>query len=79
MRKKLIKTSCVVAAVVFFASACMLDSMTWVPFVLCLVSLAWLLLVAHANIEWKGEDKDAEQANARNIQSQAGDGDSESA
>lgn len=57
MRRRLIKASCVVAGIVFFVSVCMLDSMTWVPFVLCLVSLAWLGIVAQANWPYR-KDKE---------------------
>lgn len=60
MRIRLIKTSCIVAAIVFFISACMLDSITWIPFILCLVSLIWLGIVAHVNYPYRKEEKDDE-------------------
>lgn len=60
MRTRIIKTSCIVAAITFFVSACMLDSMTWVPFILCLVSLAWIGIVAQVNYPYRKEEKDDE-------------------
>lgn len=60
MRRILIKGSCIVAAITFFISACMLDSMTWVPFILCMVSLAWLGVVAQVNWPYRKEEKDDE-------------------
>lgn len=59
MRTRVIKGSCIVAAITFFVSACMLDSMTWVPFILCLVSLAWLGIVAQVNWPYR-KDKEHE-------------------
>lgn len=59
MRRRLIKTSCIVAGIVFFVSVCMLDSMTWVPFVLCVVSLIWLGVVAQVNWPYR-KDKEHE-------------------
>lgn len=66
MRTRVLKGSCVVAAIVFFVSACMLDSMTWVPFILCMVSLAWLGIVAQVNWPYRKEEKDDEN-NSRNL------------
>ena len=61
MRTRVIKGSCVVAAIVFFVSACMLDSMTWVPLILCMVSLAWLGIVAQVNWPYRyRKDKEHE-------------------
>lgn len=56
-RTRAVKTSCLVAAVMFFVSACMLDSLTWVPFVLCCLSISWLGLVAMANDRRKEVEK----------------------
>lgn len=56
-RTRAVKTSCIVAAVMFFVSACMLDSLTWIPFVVCCISLFWLGLVAMANDRRKDEKK----------------------
>lgn len=44
-----VRLSCIVAYITFMVSACMLDSMTWIPFILCCISMTWLLLVAAAN------------------------------
>lgn len=56
-RARAVRISCVVAYITFMVSACMLDSMTWIPFILCFISMMWLLLVAAAN--------DAELHNAK--------------
>lgn len=48
-RARAVRISCIVAYITFMVSACMLDSMTWIPFIICCVSMAWLLLVAAAN------------------------------
>lgn len=56
-RTRAVKTSCIVAAVMFFVSACMLDSLTWIPFVVCCLSISWLGLVAMANDRRKDEKK----------------------
>lgn len=48
-RAGIIKRSCIVAAVTFFVSACALDSLTWVPSIMCCVSAGWLALVGVAN------------------------------
>ena len=60
MRRTLIKGSCIVAGIVFFVSACMLDSMTLIPFIVCCLSLAWLGIVAHVNWPYRKEEKDDE-------------------
>lgn len=44
-----VKISCLVAAGTFMVSACMLDSQTWIPSILCCMSVAWLALVGMAN------------------------------
>ena len=60
MRTRVIKGSCIVAGIVFCVSACMLGSMAWVPFIVCMVSLAWLGIVAHVNYPYRKEEKDDE-------------------
>lgn len=44
-----VKISCLVAAGTFIVNACALDSLTWIPSILCCVSVAWLALVGLAN------------------------------
>ena len=44
-----VKISCLVAAGTFIVNACALDSLTWIPSILCCVSVAWLALVELAN------------------------------
>lgn len=53
MRAGAVRVSCLVAAGTFMVSASMLDSLTWIPFILCCVSLGWLMLVATANFPYK--------------------------
>ena len=48
-RTRIIRLSCYVAAVVLLISAAMLDSATWIPFILCCLSIGWLTLVGVAN------------------------------
>lgn len=61
-----VKISCLVAAVIFMVSACALDSLTWVPFVLCCLSISWLTLVGIANDPYrkKGIREFADSADA---------------
>lgn len=56
-RTRAVKTSCIIALITFFISACMLDSLTWIPFVLCCLSISWLGLVAMANDRRKEVEK----------------------
>lgn len=56
-RTRIIRLSCYTAAVVFLISATALDSLTWVPFVLCCLSISWLGLVAMANDRRKEVEK----------------------
>lgn len=48
-RTRIVKISCYIVAVVFLISATALDSLTWIPSILCCVSVAWLALVGLAN------------------------------
>lgn len=36
---------------ILFFFACLLDSVSWLPFIICLTSAAWLILYIIANIE----------------------------
>ncbi len=56
-RTRIIRLSCYTAAVVFLISATALDSLTWIPFVVCCLSISWLGLVAMANDRRKDEKK----------------------
>lgn len=48
-RTRIIRLSCYTAAVVFLISATALDSLTWIPFIPCCMSIGWLTLVGIAN------------------------------
>ncbi len=55
-RTRIVKISCYIAAVVFLISATALDSLTWIPFILCCLSIGWLTLVGVANDPYRGKD-----------------------
>ena len=52
MKNFLLKTIAYLAAFIFIVSASCLDSMSWVPAIVCVASLGYLLLFALANKEW---------------------------
>lgn len=57
-RTRIIKTSCWFAGTTFFICGALLDSGTWIPYILCSLSIIWLTLVATANYPYypkKGE------------------------
>lgn len=55
MRVKILKVLTIIAFIVFILSACTIDSETWIPYIACGVSSAWLFLIAIANSP-KGSD-----------------------
>lgn len=55
MRVKILKIITVINLIIAILSACCLDSESWLPEILCLISSAWLLLIAVANTP-KGSD-----------------------
>lgn len=65
-RTRIIRLSCYTAAVVFLISATALDSLTWIPFIPCCMSIGWLTLVGVANDPYrkKGTRKFADSADA---------------
>lgn len=65
-RTRIVKISCYIAAVVFLISATALDSLTWIPFILCCLSIGWLTLVGVANDPYrkKGTREFADSADA---------------
>lgn len=65
-RTRIIRLSCYTAAVVFLISATALDSLTWIPFILCCLSIGWLTLVGVANDTYrkKGTREFADSADA---------------
>ena len=55
-RTRIIRLSCYIAAVVFLISATALDSLTWIPFIPCCMSIGWLTLVGVANDPYRGRE-----------------------
>lgn len=55
-RTRIIRLSCYIAAVVFLISATALDSLTWIPFIICCLSIGWLTLVGVANDSYRGKE-----------------------
>ena len=51
MRNKILKAVTTVAAIAFILSGCALDSQSWLPHIICGVSLLWLVLMVIANWE----------------------------
>lgn len=51
MRNKILKAVTTVAAIAFIVSGCCLDSQSWLPHIICGVSLLWLALIVIANRE----------------------------
>ena len=48
-RVNILKAITVIAGIIFFTSAFMLDSDSWIPFITCMTSFAWLGFMALAN------------------------------
>ncbi len=48
-----------IMGILFLVSACALDSESWIPHIVCFVSLIWLALFAYANGQWGGYTDDA--------------------
>lgn len=55
-RKKLkniiLKTVAYIMVFLFLVAGCALDSDSWIPHIVCIVSLLWLALFAYANGQW---------------------------
>ena len=51
MKNKILKTVTTIAGITFMVAGSCLDSYSYIPHVICLVSLAWLSLMAIANRE----------------------------
>lgn len=49
-RKKILKASVIVAVITFILSACMLDSESFIPMIICGVSASWLSFLALVNL-----------------------------
>lgn len=55
MRKIIVKTTAAIMGIAFLVSGCMLDSESWIPFIVCMISAAWLALFAYANKMFYGQ------------------------
>lgn len=55
MKNKILKTTAAIMGILFLVSGCALDSISWIPFVVCGVSGAWLALFAYANNMFRRE------------------------
>ena len=49
MKNIILKTTAGIAIILFIISGCALDSESWLPFVICLASIAYLTAFAYAN------------------------------
>lgn len=56
-----LKVSIPLNMISWFICACMLDSETIIPAIVCLVNGAWLCLLAAANSDWNKKGKKEEQ------------------
>lgn len=50
MRVKILKALTIVAVIVMLISACAIDSDSWIPYIVCGISNAWLVLMTIANM-----------------------------
>lgn len=55
LKNKIIKSITYVMAFIFIFSACLLDSDTWIPYIVCCVCLAWFILFMFVNREYLGK------------------------
>lgn len=49
IKRTVLISSVWLAVISFMVSVCMLDSISWIPAIVCAVSLAWLVIMAWAN------------------------------
>ena len=49
MKKRILKTIAIIMGFIFMVSASALDSLTWIPTIMTVVSGLWLVLYAYAN------------------------------
>lgn len=49
IKNAILKSMAWAMGLIFLISACAIDSPSWVPTILCVVSAAWLALFAYAN------------------------------
>lgn len=58
IKNKILKATAWIMGILFLVSACALDSDSWIPHIVCMVSLLWLALFAYANGQWGGYTND---------------------
>jgi len=59
IKNTILKATARIMGILFLVSACALDSDSWIPHIVCMVSLLWLALFAYANGQWGGYTDDA--------------------
>ena len=52
MKNKILKAINYIMAFIFLFFACLLDSDTWIPYIVCCVCLAWFILFMFVNREY---------------------------
>ena len=52
LKNKILKSITYVMAFIFIFSVCLLDSHTWIPYIVCCVCLAWFILFMFVNREY---------------------------
>ena len=52
MKNKILKSITYVMAIIFIVSVCLIDSHTWIPYIVCCVCLAWFILFMFVNREY---------------------------
>lgn len=55
MRIKILKALTIMATIIMLLSACAIDSDSWIPYIVCGISSAWLVFMTIANMP-KGSD-----------------------
>lgn len=57
MKKIILKTTAAIMGILFILSGCALDSDSWIPYIVCYGSGAWLALFAYANGMFYGQEE----------------------
>ncbi|MEG1994805.1 MAG: hypothetical protein RR255_00025 [Bacilli bacterium] len=55
MKNKILKLTTNIAALSFLFNACLLDSISYIPIVVCVISLSWISLFIYANDKGRGK------------------------
>lgn len=51
MKNKILKTINFIVAIIFIISGCMLDSDTWIPYIVCFICEIWFAIFVFVNKE----------------------------